>query len=118
MPISDGKANAVLEDIFGDGYISLHTGDPGNNGANEVTGGSYARQDLSTLMAAAASRAITNDTIIQFTDMPAATVTHWGIWTAVTAGTFEWGAALTTQRVLVAGDDPKFEVGDLDADFT
>ncbi len=28
-------------------YVSLHTGDPGTNGASEVSGGSYARQSAS-----------------------------------------------------------------------
>jgi hypothetical protein len=28
------------------GYLSLHTADPGTTGANEVSGGSYARQAI------------------------------------------------------------------------
>ena len=66
-------------------YLSLHTADPGLTGANEVTGGSYARQAIQF-----ASGASTNSQA--FTLMPAEAGNLWiGIWTAVTVGTYKWG---------------------------
>lgn len=38
------EANSILDTMLGTAFLSLHTGDPGATGANEVTGGSYARQ--------------------------------------------------------------------------
>ena len=40
----DAVFNATAFNVTGDPYISLHTADPGETGASEVTGGSYARQ--------------------------------------------------------------------------
>ncbi len=71
-------------------YLSLHTADPGTTGANEVTGGSYARQAITF---GAASGGVMASTDAQtFTSMPAEAGNLWiGLWTAVTAGTFLWG---------------------------
>jgi hypothetical protein len=94
-------------------YVSLHTADPGETGASEVTGGSYGRQGPETFSAAAAG-ASDNDTQIDFTNMPAATVTHVGLWDASTAGNFLWGGSLTTSKSLNAGDTFRIAAGDLD----
>ena len=52
MSISDTWEVEILDHIFNNAdapsvtavYVSLHTGDPADTGANELTGGSYARQ--------------------------------------------------------------------------
>ena len=93
-------------------YISLHTGDPGETGASEVTGGSYARQSGS--FAAAAAGATSNDATISFATMPAATITHVGVWDASTAGNFLWGGALTASKTVNSGDTVQIASGDLD----
>lgn len=68
-------------------YASLHTADPGTTGASEVTGGSpaYARKAL-------AWSAGTVDGVVTISvtfDVPAGTtVTHAGMTTAATGGTF------------------------------
>lgn len=71
--------NVMLDHIRGLTLtISAHTADPGDNGANEVTGGTYARQSI-TYGAAAGG-------IIDLSNAPAipipsgVTVTHVGIW--------------------------------------
>lgn len=56
-------------------YVSLHTADPGTTGANECTGGSYARQLASSSFAAAGASSKASNVDINFTLMPAATVT-------------------------------------------
>lgn len=91
-------------------YASLHTGNPGITGANEATGGSYARQLVS--LGAAASGASSNDVALNFTGMPAVGapgLTHVGLWDAVSAGNFLWAGTLGTRDVraftaLNAGD--------------
>ena len=65
-------------------YASLHTGDPGTTGANELSG--VTRQAL-TWNAGSADGVVTSQAVI-FT-LPAGTVlTHVGIWSAVTGGEF------------------------------
>jgi hypothetical protein len=96
-------------------YVSLHTGDPGNTGASEVTGGSYARQ-LAGFSAPADDsgvRAITNASDIDFVGMPAATVTHFAVWTAATAGNSVYKEALATSRTTLAGDVIRLAAGNL-----
>ena len=42
--LSSKGETAVLAPLTTSAFVSLHTGDPGDTGANEVTGGAYARQ--------------------------------------------------------------------------
>jgi hypothetical protein len=98
-------------------YLSLHTGDPGLTGLNEVGAGvGYARQ-LITLTAPLDSG---TDELIEnvatATFGPASSVgfglvTHLGFWTAVTAGNFLNGG-VTTNRTVVAGDSYVFAAGE------
>jgi hypothetical protein len=72
-------------------YISAHTADPSTTGANEVTGGSYAR--VATTWGAASNGSRVGSQVSL--NIPAGTtVTHWGLWTAGTSGTFKYGGAL------------------------
>ena len=123
MSISNTWENEILDHIFNNAaapavatpYISLHAGDPGETGANEVTGGSYARQ--SGAFGNAASGQVSNTATIDFTGMPAATVTHVGVWissTATASTNFIWGGALTTGKVVGAGDTFRITSGNLD----
>jgi hypothetical protein len=74
-------------------YLSLHTADPGTTGANEVTGGSYARQPITYGAAASGSKASSGSHASQaFPGMPSESGNLWtGVWTAATSGTFLWG---------------------------
>jgi hypothetical protein len=124
MSISNTWENEILDHIYNNlaaravatAWVSLHDGaGPGETGANEVTGGGYARQ--SGAFGAAAAGAVSNTAIIDFTNMPAATVTFAGIWsssTATASANFIWGGALTTGKVVGAGDTFRFAVGNLD----
>jgi hypothetical protein len=119
MSISDYLENELLDSVFNNGsfavaqpYVSLHTADPGEDGSNECTGGSYARQSGS--FTTAASGAVETDADIEFTGMPACTVTHVGVWDAVSAGNFLWGGALSASKTVNAGDTFKINSGDLD----
>lgn len=79
--------NAVLDELDNQvNFLSAHTAAPGETGANEVTGGTYARKAVTLAAASAGSKAISGSVVF---DIPAGTtVTHIGCFTAVTAGTF------------------------------
>lgn len=122
MAISTYLGNALLDHVLRNTaytspttvYLSLHTADPGLTGANEVVGGSYARQACA--FDAAASKATQNAAAESFTAMPAVTVTHVGIWDAVSAGNFLWGGALAASKVVNSGDT--FTIADTDLDVS
>lgn len=97
MALTEATINALLDELDETGdlpaaYASLHTADPGSTGTSEVTGGTpaYARKALTW---AAASGGSKGAAMVTF-DVPAGTITHFGLWTAVTGGTFRGGAAL------------------------
>lgn len=112
MPLSAFLANALLDHYLGgrpyaqpSPHVSLHTADPGLTGANEVSGGSYARQKPTFAAPANKAKALSADVL--FTGMPAVTVTHVGMWDAASSGNFLQGAPLASSpsRVAVnAGD--------------
>ncbi len=119
MSISNYAENKILDAVFNNTsyavttpYVSLHTADPGETGASEVGGGSYARQSAS--FGAASSGAVSNDVAITFTGMPIATVTHIGVWDASSSGNFLWGGALAASKSVGSGDTVTVPIGDLD----
>jgi hypothetical protein len=94
MPITPTELNAIVDYAAARGtYVSLHTADPGTTGANECTGGSpaYARKQT-TWGAASGSPSSAVGSQITFDLLGQAT--HFGLWSAVTAGTFRGGNAL------------------------
>ncbi len=89
MAITTTTMKNHLADRYGDEglYLSLHTADPTTVGDNEVAGGSpaYARQPITW----GTPTSSTSTTAILDFDVPASTaITHVGIWSAVTAGTY------------------------------
>jgi len=93
--------------------ISLHSGDPGLDGANELTGNAYARQ---TGAWDAPNTGVTQNTsLITFpTATPGAwgNVTHFGVWDA--GSNFIAGHALTvTPKAVGIGETAKFPIGSL-----
>lgn len=117
---SDAVENQVLNLVFrntggpsfSSWWVSLHSADPSDTGADEISGGSYARQ--SATFNAAASGLVDNVAQEDFADMPAVTITHIGVWSAVTAGTFIAGGALDLAKVIGSGDTVRLAIGDLD----
>ena len=123
MSISNAWEIEILDHIYNNAaalsvataWVSLHAGDPGETGANEVTGGAYARQ--AGAFGPAAAGAVTTTASIFYTTMPSATVTHVGIWsssTATASANFIWGGALTASKTTNAGDTFVIATGDLD----
>lgn len=115
MPgFGDVAETAVLELVFrGTAYVlgpatmlSLHTADPGDTGASEVVGGTYARQPVT--WAPAVGNTISPAAPVDFPGMPAVTVTNLGVWTP--GGTFICGCT-TTPRLMNAGDSYRANTG-------
>lgn len=125
LTMSTHLANKILDSIFNGGsvsytniYVSLHTVDPGDNGASEVVGGSYARKETDiTSWTAAAAKTVNLDEVLEYIDMPGLTVTHIGLWDATTAGNFLWGGALAESKTIPVGETLRFKIGDIIAEI-
>jgi len=125
MPYSSYLKNKWLDVLRGGGngvnftapaaiYASLHDGDPGDNGANEISGGSpaYAREEIS--FGAAAAGAIDSSSQPVF-DVPASTdVMYVGFWDADTAGNFLGSDQVTTESF---GSQGTYTLTDADLDL-
>lgn len=106
-------------------WVSLHTGDPADTGANEVSTGNYARIQVANAgwtKTTGGTASATNTAEIVFpasgTVTWSGTVSHVGIWSASTAGNFLYGGALTTSRVVASGDVFKFLASNLTISVT
>ena len=102
-------------------YIALFTAAPSDSGGGtEVTGGSYARATVSTTgsFGAPAAAGLTDNLADITFPAPTAnwgTVTHIGIFDALTAGNLLLHGVLTTSKVINSGDQaPKIALGALD----
>ena len=82
-------------------HASLHTADPGGSGASEVAGGSYARVPITWSAASAGSKTLTGAVTLQ---VPAGTtITHFGLWSASSGGTWRGGEALNASQAYPTG---------------
>lgn len=82
-------------------FSSLHTASPGTTGANEATGGGYARKALT--WTAGASDGVTNAAQVEF-DVAAGTYTHVGFQSASSGSALVDSYTLPTPIVMsVAG---------------
>ena len=112
-------------------YVGLFTAAPSDvGGGTEVTGNAYARVPVtsslanwagtqsggSTVASSGTSGTTSNNAIITFpTPTPAGwgTVTHFGIFDALTAGNLLIWSALTASKVINVGDAITFPIGSL-----
>lgn len=86
-------------------------------GGTEVTGGSYTGKVVAFAAGSAGSGAADNSAAIDFTNMPAVTVTHAAIYDAAVAGNMLLHAPLSSPKTVGAGDTLSFAVGDIDVIF-
>ena len=77
----------------------------------EVTGGSYARQNLS--VGAAVAGATSNSADLVWTGMPAATVVGVEIWDSAGTPVRLWYGPLSASRTVAAGDELRLTAGSL-----
>lgn len=99
----DGLRGAAPAANRGIATVSAHTADPGNNGANEVTGGSYARQAVAFNAPAGGIIGQTaSDPVIP---IPAGvTVTHLGYWSGEGVPKFLGSDPITSETFGSAGN--------------
>ena len=128
--LTDTIKEQLLDNMLGDAantplaqtpiYIGLSTTDPGSDGTGftEPTGGAYARQSSTndaTNWPDSSSGQKSNGAVIQYPVATAAwgTITHWGIFLAVSGGTpVAWGE-LDTPRAVASGDQFQHGIGKL-----
>ena len=124
--MAPATANAVLNAYYNQTnitaptaiWIQLHIGDPGAAGTANLTAGPEPRKDVTAVFAAAASGAVTSDTLVSWTNVASTEdYTHWSLWSASTAGTFYWSGTITANSV-TAGDTFNLAVGDIDISLT
>lgn len=106
VPNATRLASAAAVSALGS-WISLHTGaGAGTTGANEATGGGYARKQTTWSDSAGTNRLGTAVNI----PCAAGTYVEAGIWSAVTAGTFVGSAAFGGGSVVVSGTGASIDV--------
>lgn len=102
MALTTAAKNVMLDQLGTVAvYASLHTADPSTTGTAEATGGSpaYARKAITWNTASGAD--LDNNANPVF-DVPAGTYTHFGLWSAVTTGTFYGGGTLSASETFAA----------------
>lgn len=96
-------------------FVSIHTADPGDSGANEFTGYDGTRK-AATFGAPASKSSVTTDAQEFLNFVSEQTITHFGVWDAATAGTFIWGGALEASKLVPIGETLRFAAGEISAD--
>ena len=113
--LSTTAENTAIASIFVPSttyYLSLHSATPGQTGASEITGGSYARQSITFGAASGGSEASTNSQT--FTNLPAESggISYFGLWSASSGGTYIGGGSTSgLTGSLPAGISVNFATG-------
>lgn len=114
-PMTNFLGNSVLTNylIAAGKWFALHTSDPGPSGssATEMTGGGYQRAQLT--WSVPANRSVANTNAFKILNLPAATVTHMGVWDDQYAGNLLYTIPLGTPLVVTAGQFFLLPIGDL-----
>jgi hypothetical protein len=98
-------------------YVALYTAAPSDSGGGtEVSGNGYARQSVTFSAAATPGGTTDNNAAVTFTAAGGSwgTITHIGIFTAVTGGSLLWHGAMTASKTIADGDTLEFAIGNID----
>lgn len=108
MTISNYAENKLLDTLGNtsfavtSAYVKLHTGDPGEDGANNAA--ANATRKLASWNSASSGSKSTSATL-EWTNVPnTETYTHWSLWDNSTAGDCLWTGALSASASVTAGD--------------
>lgn len=121
--VSDAVANSLL-DAIGNAtayseaaiWVKLHLADPGAAGTTSPAANTTRKQ---ASFGAAASRAMTNDAAVEWTNVPnTETYSHISLWDDETAGNFVGRDDLSSTAAVTAGDTFRIPIGDLDLTVT
>lgn len=98
MGLNNNGKNVALDAVAAVAvYASLHTADPGTTGTSEVSGGSPAYARKAITWNAASGGNLDNNANPVF-DVPAGTtITHFGLWSASSGGTFYGSGDITDE---------------------
>lgn len=123
MSASDYLELELLDHVFGAAaysapetiYLSLHSDDPGEDGSNELSGGSYARVAVTnndTNFPAASSGSKNLHVAFSFPEASGdwSAATYFGTWDASTAGNFLVGGPLDDSKTVETGDTATFAI--------
>ena len=95
-------------------YVSLHTADPTDAGTGtEVSGGSYVRKSATFAAPSNGVSATSADVTFDQATASWGTITHIGIWDALTTGNMLYHTPLTTSKTIDSGDIFKIASGSL-----
>lgn len=122
MSFSNYLETNVLGHVFGGSaytapatlYLALFTSNPDEDGSGtEVTGGAYARQ---TVAFTVSGNTASNTAAVEYATATASfgTVSHVGVYDALTSGNLMAYAALTSSKSIDIGDVFRVPTGDLD----
>jgi hypothetical protein len=98
-------------------YVALYTAAPSDSGGGtQVSTGGYARQSVTFAAATSPGGTTSNTNTVSFTASGAnyGTVTHIGIFDALTAGNLLWHGAMTASKTVNDGDTLEFSIGNID----
>lgn len=120
--ISDYLENALINTVLRNTqytppakvYLALYTSNPTDaNTGTEVSGGSYARREIS--FAAPTNGGVANSAEILFPIATAnwGTITHMGLTDALTGGNLLFYGAITTSKTISTNDQLKINAGDI-----
>jgi len=122
MSFSNYLETKILDHVFGGTaytapttlYVALYTAAPSDTGGGtEVSGGGYARQ---TIAFTTSGDTTSNTAAVEFPTATAnyGTVTHVGVFDALTGGNLMAYAALTSSKAIETNDVFRIPAGDLD----
>lgn len=121
MPYSTAGKNLMLNALKGTNpttpitHVSLHTANPGDSGASEVSGGSPAYARVAIAFNAASAGSMDDSTNGAVFNVPAGTtVTHVGFWSASTSGTWLAYDDVTSETFAAQGT---YTITDADLDL-
>jgi len=98
-------------------YVALYTAAPNDaGGGTEVSGFGYARQSATFDAASSPSGTTSNNNDVVFTAVGGSwgTITHIGIFDAVTGGNLLWHGSIVVPKSVADGDTLQFSIGNID----
>lgn len=102
------SANAMLDGFRNTAFqvaatwVKLHTGDPGSAGT--ANAGAVTTRSQATFAAASSGAIALTGTNPSWSMTTTETITHISVWSASSAGTFHWSAALSSSKSVANGD--------------
>ena len=113
--LSSAGESAVLTFLMDGRFISLHAGDPGDVGVNEVSGAPYVRLSGAWSVSGSNPSTMANSIVMQYETAASdwGLLTHFGVWTTITGGTFLGAWPLNAPKTVTDGDLVRWDVGKL-----